>query len=172
MEMSRVDIDTVEEMLMQEGVIAVPAVAWQPNEFVEAEKPNLREIETRRTVQIHQVPVQSERRVARSESEPQRGSLLDRLGNKASSYPAAFLLCFADEHQHHSSEEKDSLIDASWSIRSYSCTYSFAMRSAVKRSSKVLRHRRRSISSTRRTACTISCSSRQRNPVASWSMSS
>jgi hypothetical protein len=89
------------------------AVARQSNELVEVEKPDVREIEPRRAVQMHQVPVQSDRRVASSQPEPQCRSLLDCLSDEASRYPAAFLRCVCDEHQHHSSEENDSFTDAS-----------------------------------------------------------
>src|SRR6185437_12418912 len=50
MEMSRLDIEVVDQMLMIEHTIVIRAVAPQPDELVEAKKPDARKIEMRSAV--------------------------------------------------------------------------------------------------------------------------
>ena len=68
MEMGPVYIDVVDKMLVKEGAIAVRALARQPDQFIEAEEPDAREIEVSRAVEIHEVPVQFGRGPARGQA--------------------------------------------------------------------------------------------------------
>jgi hypothetical protein len=69
MEVSRVDIDMVQQVLMKECMITLWAIARQAEKLIEAEKPDATKIKMRRSVQMHQIPVEFNRRVARSQAE-------------------------------------------------------------------------------------------------------